>query len=345
MKKSLILAFCLTQSLAMAKAPVVDDSDNFSQYSGNYYDDSKAVVENSEPLAQEDEEEQVVQRNTPPKNVVKNEVRPVIQPKRQAQVQRPPQRYRFSRSTNNNKPIITEQALDKKEAKPRAYAQEQRQPNRRYQRQAPTEQSTSPSEEMQLLLAKLNDMQREMADLRGKLEVQSHQLSALKSKPRKKRYAAIKKRQSYYKKIKRNTPAKREMAPQKNAAKNNTMDEQLSYVGAFELVKNKHFDKAIPAMKQFLDNYPKGPYAANAHYWLGELYLLKQDYNDAIDEFNIIIDKFKDSSKLAAAKLKLGVTYARLGDKFNAKQQFKAVTEEFPDTSAARLAKAKLAQI
>lgn len=198
---------------------------------------------------------------------------------------------------------------------------------------------TKESDNMQLLLGKLDALRQEVQDLRGKVEMQAYQIKRLKNKPshENKMHKAIA--------MSLSTPSKSKTSTKPRRKSNDPMDEQLSYVGAFELVKNKQFDKAIPAMKQFLTEYPKGPYAANAHYWLGELFLLKHRYSDAMDEFNTIVDNFADSSKVAAAKLKLGITYAKLGDTFNAKQQFISVTEQFPDTSAARLAKARLANI
>ena len=39
-------------------------------------------------------------------------------------------------------------------------------------------------------------------------------------------------------------------------------------------MQGRQFEKAITSFNQFLQQYPDGQYAANAHYWLGELYLV-----------------------------------------------------------------------
>jgi FKBP-type peptidyl-prolyl cis-trans isomerase len=48
--------------------------------------------------------------------------------------------------------------------------------------------------------------------------------------------------------------------------------EAIAYDAAYALVQERQFDKAIPAFQQFLQRFPDGLYAANAHYWLGEMY-------------------------------------------------------------------------
>ena len=52
--------------------------------------------------------------------------------------------------------------------------------------------------------------------------------------------------------------------------------EASAYRAAYALVQGRQFDEAIPAFQQFLQRFPGGLYAANAHYWLGELYLVKE---------------------------------------------------------------------
>lgn len=194
------------------------------------------------------------------------------------------------------------------------------------------------SDKMQLLLSKIEQMQEEIQSLRGQVEVQSHQVAKLSvSKQPQLPEPEIKPTTEPLNVAKATSNTVPKIQPKKDP-----VDEQLSYVGAFELVKNRQYDKAIPAMQSFLKTYPSGPYAANAHYWLGELYLLKRDLAGAVKEFKTVVDDFSDSNKLAAAKLKLGVTYIRLGETDKARTELQHVTEQFPNTSAARLARAKL---
>ena len=123
------------------------------------------------------------------------------------------------------------------------------------------------------------------------------------------------------------------------------MDEQLSYVEAYEHVKHKRYQKAIPAMQAFIQHYPDGPYAANAHYWLGELYAFQGDNAKAIAQFKIVLDDFSDSMKVSSSHYKLGVLYEKLGKTELAQSEYLKVTEAFPGTAVAQLSQARLKEI
>ena len=122
----------------------------------------------------------------------------------------------------------------------------------------------------------------------------------------------------------------------------NPADEQVRYLAAYELVKNKQFDEALSAMQAFVAQYPQGGYTGNAHYWLGELYMVKSDNTKAIEQFNIVLQQFPSSSKVAASLLKLGYALAASGKTAEAREKLNEVIKKYPDTTTAELASAKL---
>lgn len=130
-----------------------------------------------------------------------------------------------------------------------------------------------------------------------------------------------------------------------NAPRLNPADEQISYLAAYDLVKQKQFPQATQAMQQFLSKYPHGGYSANAHYWLGELYLANKEYSSAIEQFDTVIHNFKTSSKHAPSRLKLGYALAESGRIAEAKEQLTTVMNLYPDTSTAKLAHNKLTKL
>ena len=216
-------------------------------------------------------------------------------------------------------------------------------------------------QKLQLLLSKMEQMQQDISELRGQLEVQSHTLEKagfLKTKVKvakkiadpvlvKKDFKTPKIASSKIPKttelsVKQTKKAKIDLQSIQLRQSDDPMDEQLNYVAAYEHVKHKHYQQAITAMQSFLKSYPEGPYAANAHYWLGELYIVNNKNDKAKAEFETIINDFSDSNKLASAQYKLGVTLEKLGNKDEAQAQFIKVTEEFPGTAIARLARTKL---
>lgn len=224
------------------------------------------------------------------------------------------------------------------------------------------------------LLAKFNAMQQEIQQLRGQLEVQAHDLkllqqqqlafykdldSRLSSKSAEigssNRQAALslddndkntEEKPANNESSQVNSVgagAKQEVSTKK--LRGNPADEQLSYVAAFQLIKKKEFDQALEAMQAFVENYPQSQYAPNAHYWSGELYLLKHQFLFASREFTTVLKQFPRSTKVAASTLKLGYAYADMGNLAAAKRELNQVIQHYPDTSTAQLAKQKLIQL
>lgn len=232
-------------------------------------------------------------------------------------------------------------------------------------KEQPVKQDESETEKYQLLLSKIEQMQQEILELRGQVELQAHQLKvAGLASTKGKVVASVPTMEAPVKQAEAAKPAVQPEQTQQQEAKSavvataaseqaneakakvyasaDPMDEQLSYVAAYEHIKHRQYQKALPALQTFVATYPDGPYAANAHYWLGELYLNDGQLQDARSQFEVVVKDFTDSNKVASAQYKLGITYERLGFKDKAQAQFLKVTEEFPGTAISRLAKAKI---
>ena len=223
------------------------------------------------------------------------------------------------------------------------------------------------------LLSKLKGLQQEVQELRGQLEVQTHELkllqqqqlafykdldSRLRSSPVKTTQETPSAELTMAPATTKTTNAIAERVvtqqPQSNGVttpviatshSNNPADEQIAYLAAYDLVKNKRFDEAQIAMQNFVSTHPKGGYTANAQYWLGELYMVKKNYPEAIEHFEIVLKHFSSSSKAAACSLKIGYALAASGNKEEAKQRLQQVLKNYPDTPTAQLASTKLMTI
>ncbi len=125
----------------------------------------------------------------------------------------------------------------------------------------------------------------------------------------------------------------------------NPADEQVAYLAAYDLVKAKRYQDALIAMQAFVKQYPAGGYTANAEYWMGELYLAKNEPVDAMKHFETVLHQFPSSTKAAASALKLGYALSALGKTEEAKQRLREVIKNYPDTAAAQLAKSKLGSL
>jgi tol-pal system protein YbgF len=110
-----------------------------------------------------------------------------------------------------------------------------------------------------------------------------------------------------------------------------------SYRAAYALVQGRQFDQAVTAFQQFLQRYPDGVYAANAHYWLGELYLVKSppDLEASRQAFALLLSQYPDSSKAPDALFKLGRVQFLKGNREKAREYLDLVITQYEGTNNA----------
>jgi len=117
-------------------------------------------------------------------------------------------------------------------------------------------------------------------------------------------------------------------------------EERKAYNEIQDLIRNqKAYDEAITRLYEFIDKYPEGDLTVNAYYWLGEVYLVKPQLEQAKQAFTIVATRFPDHRKAPDAVYKLGVTLDRLGESDEARRRMQSVVDDYPDSSAAELAK------
>ena len=79
-----------------------------------------------------------------------------------------------------------------------------------------------------------------------------------------------------------------------------------------KLLKGRDIDGAAAALQLHLDKYPASPYTANAHYWLGEIYLLQRRDELARQSFTTIVEQYPNHAKVMDSNFKLGKIYFQL---------------------------------
>ncbi|ADJ27114.1 tol-pal system protein YbgF [Nitrosococcus watsonii C-113] len=117
---------------------------------------------------------------------------------------------------------------------------------------------------------------------------------------------------------------------------------EQAYQVALGLLKEGHYEEAIAAFDQFLQQYPDSRYRPNAQYWLGEARYMLGDFNDAVGTFQALVEQYPESAKVPDAMLKQGLAYYELAQWEQAKAQFQAVMTRYPASTASRLAEERL---
>ena len=117
--------------------------------------------------------------------------------------------------------------------------------------------------------------------------------------------------------------------------------EEAAYRAAYELVREREFDTAVSAFIEFLSDYPFGRYAPNAHYWLGELYLVidPPDPELARQNFKLLLDQYPADRKVPDALYKLGRVQFIKGNRQRSREYLDEVIREYPSHAAAQLAR------
>lgn len=205
-------------------------------------------------------------------------------------------------------------------------------------------------------------LQSELADLKGRMETLEHSFQEL-SDQAKEQYKDLDQRLQQSAKassanlsddhaeVKKSAKlASNEQAMESPADTNNveTVDnkaEETAYQKAFALLKAKDYPRAVPKLQNFLSKYPNGKYAANAHFWLGEIYLLQGQPDLAIAEYHKVISDFAKSDKVPMAQLKLAFAYQDQGGTAKARAQYQKVLKLYPNTTVAKLAEQKLSEL
>ena len=229
--------------------------------------------------------------------------------------------------------------------------------------------SSANKESMITLQQKMKNMQSELQELRGQNESLRNELEQLQKQQRKS-FMAIDKRLQQAPVMEPAADSNKQNSSSKNMssdvqtetamAKPQVMerksivvpsdtedsDETIdAYRNAFLLLKKRRHDESITAFEDFLSNYPKSKYSANAQYWLAEANYVTKRYDRALVEFNNVIDRYPTSSKLPDARLKIGFTQYELGQYDESRVTLTRLRAQFPNSTVAGLAQERLERL
>ena len=194
------------------------------------------------------------------------------------------------------------------------------------------------------MFLQLEQAQAELRELRGKVEVQAHEIEALKTRQRD-LIADIDRRLS---ELERRGAAPAEGATRETAAgamPANLAQEQQEYDAAFALLKQGQYERAGKRFRDFIRAHPKSPLVDNAQYWVGESAYVVRNFKQALSEFSKVLQSHPDSPKAPDAMLKVGYCYYELADWAKARETLNQVLTRFPNTPVARSAEQRLAKM
>lgn len=120
------------------------------------------------------------------------------------------------------------------------------------------------------------------------------------------------------------------------------MDPDSIYNKAYNFLMATAYSDAEKWMKGFIERYPSHELADNAHYWLGEIYLVQGNVQKAVVSFTTGLSQFPTGVKAPANLLKMGIAFKRLGKKDFAKSSWKKLQADYPSSPEAKKAQKEL---
>ena len=120
-------------------------------------------------------------------------------------------------------------------------------------------------------------------------------------------------------------------------------DEQFQI--AFDLLRSQQFDKAKEALNEFIDNNSDNNLSGSAHYWLGEIYLLKKDYREAALVLAEGYQKYPKSVKAPDSLYKLSEALSKIDKNFEACNTLNKFNKEHPKHKLSNKANLKIQEL
>jgi tol-pal system protein YbgF len=219
------------------------------------------------------------------------------------------------------------------------------------------------------MLNRIEQMQRDIQQLRGEIEVQAHTLENIQRRSRE-QYLDIDRRLQQLETGQAGiTPQQSGAAagmsapvvppatqvppdvagmpatkrtPVQSAPPAEQPGERAEYDQALAILREGRYDEATQAFNRFLASYPGSGYADNANYWLGETYYVTRDFDRALTTFLQLTETYPNSPKAPDSYLKTGYIYYEQQDWPAARQALDTVVSGYPGTTAARLAADRL---
>lgn len=106
-----------------------------------------------------------------------------------------------------------------------------------------------------------------------------------------------------------------------------------------------NYELAIEGFKIYRQQFFDSPLADDALYWIGECYFSLKQYEQAIEQFNLLIFNYPQGNDLPAAYLKKGMAFVELGKKEEALSVFKLLISKYPNDEETRIAQQKIKEL
>jgi tol-pal system protein YbgF len=118
------------------------------------------------------------------------------------------------------------------------------------------------------------------------------------------------------------------------------------YQFAYSAMQTRQYGPAMEGFRSFVKSFQADARAPSAQYWTGEIHYAQRNFAEALVAYNQVILRWPASDKVPNSLLKIGYAFFELGDYANAKASLTRLVNEFPENATVKnLAQEKLKKI
>lgn len=193
------------------------------------------------------------------------------------------------------------------------------------------------------MLQRLDALERDLARLQGDNELLQHRIDRIQLELEQARDAAGQPAPATATDSDPTQPLLAPLPPSPDQpSAGHAADGAATYRDGLALLRTGDTVAGLAAMQGYLQQYPDGAEAANAHYWIGEAQLIEGRAEDALKAFSTLVETYPNSPRVPNALLKIGGIYADQGQAERARQTFEGLRQDYPGSTAAKLAEQRL---
>ncbi len=191
----------------------------------------------------------------------------------------------------------------------------------------------------------VQSLRDELANVRGQVEVLTHELESLKQRQRD-FYVDLDKRIQRFEGV--GTAPGADAAGQPGvpaappAASADPAAEAAEYEAALSQLKGGKHAEALAGFNRFIAKYPQSTSLPNAHFWAGNAALQARDISASRNHFNTVLQRWPQDRVAPDAMLGLANTQQALGDAKGSQETLRRIKSQYPNSSAAQVATQRL---
>ena len=114
---------------------------------------------------------------------------------------------------------------------------------------------------------------------------------------------------------------------------------------SMKLLDNSRYSEAAENLRLLILSYPNGTYIGDAYFWLGEIYLVQEMFEDSSEILNVFVTKFDDHPRKADGLYKFAIAKVNLEEFEAAETILQEVISNYPNSGASLLAEQDLIKL